>query len=287
MNFLHPIVSTAIVPLVLCFVLAGLIRFAGGERLGRRFAGAAIGTAATAAVVLGLGTPPWPPATGVQKVPYVLAIATVTGIALDARRTGGFTWPAVIASSAAILWIAWPQLAQGRAAALVVPIVLALAMIPISARLAILREEGAMPLVMIVAAGLGLAGVVAVADRSLAIAQIGAALAAAAGAYALWNWPRPRLPLGAAGVVACAAAVASIAALVLLTTKVSPWAIVPIAAIFFADLATWRLTPPPGRARQLLAPVLLGVAAATLAGAAIILATASGHPDRIRTTVDR
>jgi len=279
MNLHHPIVAAAIVPLILCLVLAGVIRFAGRERLGRRFAGAAIGTAATAALLLALGTPQWPPPTGVQKVPYVFAVATVAGIALDARRTDGFTWPAVVASWGAILWIAWPQLAQGRAAALIVPIVLALAMIPISARLAILREDGAMPLVMIIAAGLGLAGVVAVADRSLAIAQIGVALAAAAGAYALWNWPRPRLPLGAAGVVACAAAVASIAALVLLTTKASPWTMLPIAAVFFADLATRRLTPRPGRARQLLAPVLLGVAAATLAGAAIILATASAHAD--------
>jgi len=278
MNFHHPIVATAIVPLILCFVLAGVIRFAGGERLGRRFAGAAIGTAATAAVLLGLGPSPWPPATGVQKVPYVLAVATVAGSTLDARRGGGFTWPAVIGSWAAILWIAWPQLAQGRAAALIAPAILALAMIPISARLAILREDGAMPLVMIVAAGLGLAGI-AVAGASLAIAQIGVALAAAAGAYALWNWPRPRLPLGAAGVVACAAAVASIAALLLLTTKARPWPLIPIAAVFFADLATWRVTPRPARARRLLGPVLLGVAAAALAGAAIILASASGHPD--------
>jgi len=278
MNLHHPIVAAAIVPFILCLVLAGVIRFAGRERLGRRFAGAAIGTAATAALLLALGTAPWPPATGAQKVPYVLAVATGAGIALDARRTGGITWPAVVASWGAMLWIAWPQLAQGRAAALVVPAVLGLAMIPISARLAILREDGAMPLVMVVAAGLGFAGV-AVAGASLAIAQIGVALAATAGAYALWNWPRPRLPLGAGGVLVCAAAVASIAALVLLTTKASPWATLPIAAVFFADLATRRLTPRPGRARQLLAPVLLGVAAATLAGAAIILATASGHAD--------
>ena len=278
MNLHHPIVAAAIVPFILCFVLAAVIRFAGGERLGRRFAGAAIGTAATAAVLLALGTPPWPPATGAQKVPYLLAMATVAGIALDAWRPGGFTWPAVIASWAAILCIAWPQLAQGRVAALVVPVVLALAMIPISARLAVLREDGAMPLVMIVAAGLGMAGI-AFAGASLAVAEVGASLAAAAGAYALWNWPRPRLPLGAAGVVVCAAGIASIAALVLLTTKARPWPLIPIALVFFADLATRRLTPRPGRVRQLLAPVLLGAVAAALVGTAIILATASGHPD--------
>src|SRR5262249_41189182 len=115
-----------------------------------------------------------------------------------------------------------------------------------------------------------------------AVARGGGAPAAAAGASALWSGPRPRLPLGATGVVACAAAVASIAALLLLTTKARPWPLIPIAAVFFADLATWRLTPRPARARRLLGPVLFGVAAAALAGAAIILASASGPPDRTR-----
>jgi hypothetical protein len=280
MNLHHPLVASALAPLVVSLVAAGLIRAAGGADAGRRSACAAIGIAVFVATLLILGSPSWPPVSVGQKLPYLIAVATLAGIALDAgrKRTRSTDLPAVIVSVASVAWMAWPQLVQGRVTAIAAAVVVALVMAAICMRLASLRDDGAIPLVMLVVAGLGLAGIAFV-GASLALAQFGAALAAAAGGFALWNWPRARFPFGAAGLLVSAAALATLATLIVLATGARPWALVPIAAVFYADLVSGRFTPGRGATRRALAPVVLAAIAVVLAGAGVFLAQGAGAPD--------
>ena len=90
---------------------------------------------------------------------------------------------------------------------------------------------------------------------------------------------RSRFPFAAGGLLVSVAALAALATLIVLTTGARPWALVPIAAVFFADPLTRRLTPGRGPAREALAPVVLAAIAAVLAGAGIFLAQGAGAPD--------
>jgi hypothetical protein len=130
----------------------------------------------------------------------------------------------------------------------------------------------------VLAAAVGLAGVV-LASASLAIAQLGVALGVAVAGYALWNWPVPRYPFAAAGVLGGALPLLTLAALTLLLTEAPLWALAPLLLCFFADTLALRLPAGEGRLAQALRPLYVLLLAALPAAAAVALALwASADP---------
>jgi hypothetical protein len=98
---------------------------------------------------------------------------------------------------------------------------------------------------------------------SLVLFQLALAAAAAVGGFALWSWPRPRLPFLASGVLAAGIGGFAIALLTLLLTDIRPWALVPIALVFLGDAAARRM-PIPGRFQRSTVEPIYIVALGTL-----------------------
>ncbi len=169
------------------------------------------------------------------------------------------------------LWLAWPQLRTPTPSL----IVLFVALYALAAlcfwRVMLSREQGLEPVVMILMAAIGLAGVAFI-SGSLSIAQLCAALAAAVGGFALWNWPVSRYPFGTVGIVSGGSALLALAAVTLLLTDASPIALATLALVFFANTISRRIptkTPQHGR---VLEPVFLALVAAIPVVLAMVLA---------------
>jgi hypothetical protein len=129
-----------------------------------------------------------------------------------------------------------------------------------------------------VLAALGLAGA-AFNAGSLALFQVALALAAAVGGFALWNWPTPRSPLGASGVVVGGLGCFAVALLLLLLTQIRPWALLPLPLVFLSAVLSRRLPVPGGLARSTLEPVYVVAIGLVPTVLAILLAQAPPPAD--------
>lgn len=274
MDFHHPVVQSVAVPLAIALALTGGIGVGLGRDRGGAIAAAAAGLALLTATVLIGGAPPWPPASGLHKLPYLLALGLATGVALDlggAGRRGAFG-AAVALMLLALAWLAWPQLGRlgDRAWA-----VLGIAAVTGAATLGSLatteRNSANAPATLMVA-GLGLAAV-AFNAGSLKLFQLAVALTAAVGGYALWNWPKPRHAFGAAGILSAGIAWVMLALLTLLLTDVRPGALLVLAMVFAAAPVA-RCVPLGRLDRRIAEPVLIAVVAAIPAAAAALLGDA-------------
>jgi len=270
MNGYHPAVTSGFIPLAVAFVLTGLVVLLGRGRA-QVLAATSTGMALLVSALLVLGAPPWPPLAATQKLIYLLAGGIVLGVVLGgggSRRAA--LWVAALWLLAAGLWLAWPQVERGELTRLA-PLAL---WFPVTWMLLWrVDQAGAGDLrgvVMLLALALGLAGVAFV-GGSLVLAQLAGASAAALGGFALWNWPRPRLHFGATGILAMGTALAAIAALLLLLTAVSPWALLVLVPIFFLDTPSGGLPGSRGPWAAALTPVWLALLAAVPIIAAVLL----------------
>jgi hypothetical protein len=270
-DFQHPIVQSVAVPLALSLALTGALGLGRGR--GPAVASAAAGAALLAAALLIGGAPPWPPAAGLHKLPWLLALGLGLGVALD---LGGADRRTALGAGIALLllgvaWLAWPQLERlGARAWWLLPA--AGAGIAVLAAMASAPRRSASAPAVLAVAGLALAAV-AFNAGSLKLFQLGIALAAAVGGYALWNWPKPRFDFGAAGLLAVALAWTALALLTGLLTDVRPPALVALLLVFAAGPLARRI--PLGRIdRGLGEPVLAALLAALPAAAAVLLGDA-------------
>lgn len=270
MDLQHPLVQSVAVPLTLALALTGALGLGLGRARGPAVAAAAGGVALLVAAVLIGGAPSWPPASGVHKLPWLLALGLALGVALD---LGGADRRAALGAAVALLllatvWLAWPQLDRlGARAWWLLP--------AIAAGAAVLAAVGAAPRrnasapALLAVAGLALAAV-AFNAGSLKLFQLAVALAAAVGGYALWNWPKPRFDFGAAGLLTAGLAWTALALLTALLTGVRSAALLALLAVFAAGPLARRI--PLGRIDRALAePVLVALLAALPAAAAVLL----------------
>ena len=271
-DFHNPAIQSVLQPLIIAFALAGTIRFFGGMRWGSRLASVAVTAALLLVIVQLLGVPPWVPRTGMHKLSYVVLVAmllsVIVAVVLESRGqifSVGLFWLAL-----SYLWLAWPRL-RNPSLDLIAQLGLLYTMAALTLwRLVDLREQSIAPLIMILLAAIGLAGVAFV-SGSLSIAQIATALAAAVGGVTLWNWPTVRFPCGAAGVVGGGSVLLALMALTFLLTDASLVALAPLVFVFFANTVSRRLSVS-GRLRGVLDPIYLVLVAAVPAVLAIVLA---------------
>jgi len=280
MDLGHPAIQSGILPLTIAFVLTAMLPVIGRSGWGSRTASGAVGVALLASTVLVLGAPAWPAHTGMLKVFYLAAGSLLLGIMLDLQRprprlllSSGLIWMA-----AAFAWLAWPQLDRQHTGWLLAAIWLVGLIMALRVANSPAGDRGAPIMLLVTAASLG--GIAAIAG-SLSIAELGFALAAALGGFMLWNWPRPRYPFGAAGLLGAGVPVLTLALLTLLLTDVSPWSLTPLVLIFVADPLSRRLPAGTGRLRQTLQPVYLALVASVPGAAAVALAWLTRQPDSL------
>jgi hypothetical protein len=195
-----PVGQMAIVPFAVGFLLALVVRIAGGFVWGQRLAAIGIGAAFLAAYYLiHNGVPAFPPAATAQKMFYVATASFALGVVLDlagATRSGGHLF-AFIVPLAALAWMRWPQLAAGPGGALIATlVVLFLASVVVywrqaaSARGADTDEASSaalFPAIQVLVASIGLGGI-ALLGISLAFGSLSIALAAGAGGHLLVSY---------------------------------------------------------------------------------------------------
>lgn len=282
MDLNHPLIESVVLPLALVLLFTAALRHGLGPHRGRTLAAAAVGATVLIAWSLIFGAPTWPARSGIEKLPFIFALALAGGIAADMARPGRLVTAAAIVAAVVIiaLWLGWPQLSGGDPEPLWRLAMAAVLAFGALAGLAATPPEGANRAAMLVAAALGLAGA-AFNAGSLALFQVALALAAAVGGFGLWNWPTPRLPFGASGVAVAGLGCFALALLLLLLTQIRPWALLPLPLVFLSAALSRRL-PVPGRLeRTLVEPlyvVAIGLVPALLA---ILLAQAPPPTDDI------
>lgn len=280
LDLAHPFVGSVLIPLSLSLILTGASLAVSRDGRARRPAAAAIGLALLTAQAVVFGLPSWPPASGPDKLPWLLATLLIGGVLMDLLRparpvTIAVTMIAVVTMS---LWLAWPQLGRGDSALLVMlGLAATLGLVCIGA-LAATPAEGASRATVVIVAALALAGSGFQAG-SLSLMQVALAIAAASGGFALWNWPRARLPLHATGIAVGGLGCVVIALLLLLLTDIRPVALLAVAAVFAAGPLS-RYLPVPGRwSRRTVEPLYVVAIAVLPLVAAVLLSTPPEAPD--------
>lgn len=280
MDLGHPAIQSGILPLITAFVLTAVLRVLGWSGWGSRIASGAVGLALLASAVFVLGLPVWPAHTGMQKFFWLTAGSLLLGALLDLQRapprlllSTGLVWIV-----AAFLWLAWPQLDRPYTRWLLAATCLAGLIVTLRVAKRPAGDRTAPIMFLVAAASLGGIAVIA---GSLSIAELCFALTAALAGFMLWNWPRPRYPFGAAGLLGAGVPVLALALLTLLLTDVSPWSLTPLVLIFVADDLSRRLPAGTGLLRQTLQPVYLALLGAVPGAAAVALAWLTRQPDSL------
>ena len=265
----NPVFQAAVAPFLASLVLVGAITLlAGARRSSFGICGAAIAIAI--AYWLALSLPPFPPRAANHKLGYLIALSTLLSFLLANR-----SWPARFAPALAYLvviaglgWIAQSKIAQGQflEVALVIGVALA-AIVGLSLR----RDEPVDNGVAVLVAAVAVAGIAFLAP-SASLAQLSGAIAAATGGFLLWTWPRRRLDLSEAGLMAVAVPLVLVAGQASLYSRANDAALLVAAAIAFAPAIRAIIARSPALAADTLRPIATGVTAAIIAAAALAIA---------------
>jgi hypothetical protein len=280
LNLDHPLIASVLVPLALALALTAALRFTLGAQGREPLAAAAVGLALLVTHLLTFGAPVWPPQSGVQKLPLLFALLLAGGLAVDLLRPG--RWVVGVAAMAAVaamaLWLAWPQLRGADLAIVLVLVPAALLGLAGLAGLVHAPAEGADRATVLVLSALATAGASFHAG-SLVLFQVALSLAAVVGGFALWNWPRPRLPFAASAVAVGGLGLFAVALLLLLLTSIRPWALLPIPLVFGAGALARHLPVPAPLSRATIGPLYIAAMGLIPVVATILLAQAPSAPD--------
>jgi hypothetical protein len=281
LDLTHPLLANFIVPLSVALASTALIRSLSGVGEGQRLASAGIGVGLLAAYLLSFGVPDWPARSGVDKLPFLVAILFAGGTLADIWRPPRWLMAAatVAAVAAITLWFAWPQLGgTGLTKYGLLSLAALLAVLGLVGLNAVPAETATRP-AMLIAAGLAIAGASFQAG-SLFLMQNALALAAAMGGFALLNWPTPRVPLGVSGlsVGGLGGFALALLLLLLLLTRIPPAALLPLPFVFAAGLVGRRLPVPRRFERDTIEPVSVFAIALIPAVAVILLAQPAAAP---------
>jgi hypothetical protein len=280
MDFHHPLFQSLALPLILAFMVTGMLRGALGAVQGRRWAaaGAAVAIVGTAVWVLG-----WrlPPGGLTERLPWFYAAAALVGLALEAMHAGRRTeW-----LTASILW----ALVLASLAAQPLPLMIGIWVLGTAVIRGVLNEHAARAnaAAILVVASLGLAAVAKTSGSAL-LFELSLALAAAVAGCALWLWPFVRIAFGASGAVVSALAWLVLMQGIALLTPARPVALLLLAGAFSSgSIVRWgrrhlRRSAPgaAANARPWVGPLVVAAVAALWVAAALAVALWGGVRQR-------
>jgi len=271
MNLLaHPVTQSVALPLVIGVVGLALTRLSSAVPL----KGAILTAAVLACVLAMLGMPPWPPRSGMQKLPFLLSAAVLAAVALESFDATGRMRAAVASAFTvgALCWLAWPVLRDGQPASVAALAAGALVSVAVVVRRA--RVGAAPEFVLVLFAGaVGLSATALVA-ASLALAQASGALAAALGLVSAWLLVARAVPGITATLTWGVVALAMLAALTALLTPAPGSAMALLAMLCVADLPFARREA--GARRTVMMGGLAFVLAAAMVAVTVALSDAAG-----------
>ena len=274
----NPAVQVGLLPFAVALVLVIVIRFGGGARLGSRFAALGPCIALLTAYWILEGQPPFPPVGSMQKLPYLVVLAVIVGVVLDAAGAGrtAVRGTAVLFVTVAILWIAQRKLLAGPDVAFILRVlvlwiagVVVLWLLEHAAQTATLRGENAEAKGGLHASALLMVAAFATAavcffggfsGMALVTAPLGAALGAfVLVAYLLFVAGGRTMAFGAMGVIGLGGAwMSGIYVAALFGGDVDKAALAVVAAIIIADLFARRIRLGDGVGARIAEPLLYG-----------------------------
>ncbi|MBS0342326.1 MAG: hypothetical protein JSS56_17540 [Proteobacteria bacterium] len=272
MDLHHPLFQSLVLPLVLAFAATGVLRAMLGPGAGARWAVLGVPLALLAGMSWVLG---WrmPPASLVEKLPWIYFAAALLGAGLEASRAdrkaqwlaAGVLWAIVIVALGKQPWV--PRVGSWLVGMAVIGA--ALYEVPSRAHVA----------ATLVVAGVGLA-LLAMMSGSALLFELSLGLAAAVAGTALWLWPVPRVSLGASGLLVAVIGWLSLAQGVALTTSVRPGAVLLLAAAFSAAdiVRVLRRRLHRGESRAWVEALVVAAVAAAWVAAALAIAQWAGPP---------
>jgi hypothetical protein len=275
----NPALQSTIVPLVAALVLTGGLRLALGPRNGPLLASAGIALGFLVALWTVQGLPPLPPRASNQKILYLVLLGLAVGLALDLTRARRILhWAAIVVLP--LVSFAWigerPVFGDPAGTApmlLVVWTGTALALF----RLHQTAREGATAPVMLMLVAFGVAGIAMLAT-SASMFQLALALGFAAAGFLVWNWPKPRYPLGATGLLGAGMALVAIVDILALFTRTNVLGtavgLAVLFGVFFADRLARRISLQASAVTAALRPVMLGLVCVVVVGLALAAASA-------------
>ena len=237
------LIRSAAVPFLATGLFAGIIRWIAGGGTGKPLAGAAVGVVFIWMLAARLGVPDFPPSPGGDAILYVMLIALLAGIALDAaagmsgRPAAAYQVIAMILFGLGLVYWLEPGISAVSIAAAAVWAVAVLR----------LRRRNLAPAVatgMLTAAGTGMIVLFWIGGLAVEL-ELAIALTAALAGFLLWSWPPLSYP---AGVTLLLAGTGGIFALALRLADAWPASIAAFAVfvfLFFADSAAAAVVKRP------------------------------------------
>jgi hypothetical protein len=265
-----PFVQSALVPLAVSAIGAGLLRLVSGSTHGPAMAGAAIAFAYLAGYVLILGAPVvWPPS-AMQKVFFIAAAGAVFGLSLDLSREARQVTllAAALAPALAMLWLGWPRILLVDWVDIGTLVVVAVAGALVLAELFSRQAEPAESGVKLLIASCALA-LIALVGASASYAQLAGVLAASVAGFLLWLWPAARFRFAASALFGGGLVFVALAGAVAIFSNAPKPALGLLLPIFFADRALGRFDTGINKLNHALKPLLLAVIALIPAIAAV------------------
>lgn len=271
--------QSVIVPLALALVLTGVLRLAGGARIGPRIAASSIVISFLAAYALTSGVPPFPPRASTQKVFYVALGSGLAGVVLELARATPLAARVVaaVAALAVAAWLGWPLARSVGGIAYLMWAGAAAWGVVASWRSLPDRDAGLAPAVPLLAAAAGSAAI-AYFGATLSAAMYGAALACSLGGFMLWNWPKPRFAVAEPVALGAGVTLAGLVSLLVFYTTASRLALVLLLGVFFAGPAARRVSGRLYREKSASGPVILLLACVPPVLAAVVVAWVLSEP---------
>ena len=272
MDIGDPIFQAAIIPLVVGFVLAGVLRVIGRDGRGRVLAGVSITVAFVIAYLVLLGMPEWRPIEPIDKILFIAigavavgAFADITGMPVQIKYALILVIPLF-----GLAWVAEPQIREAAGLADVVTLVLLFTASGVATYRLTLREGSDLtPSIYLGAAAAGL-GLIALFADANPLFHLAFALSAATIGFALWNGPVNRFVPSASLLAGAGAILVALAGTLVLHSGASRTAIAVLVLVFFSDKFVETVRLGGGRIGTALRPL-----AVVAASAVIILAAAA------------
>ena len=210
--------------------------------------------------------PLWPPVSGLEKFPYIVAGSLLLGatLSLSSVRIQASALFAMAATVLMLLWLGWSQLQRAETLWLIGGLGLTgcVLLVRINHIAASLPDKG----IMIGMAALGLAGIAVVSGSAL-VGELAVALASATAGFMFWWISRTGRSLGPLITFAAVIPLLAITALCLLLSDASPIALGLLGLVFFVDRI--RAGSSSVSSRSLSSTVFLALRAGAVAGMAI------------------
>ncbi|HWK43539.1 MAG TPA: hypothetical protein VNT30_02365 [Stellaceae bacterium] len=275
-------VTACLIPLLVGYVVAAVIRYRGGKRLGPGMAASGIGLGFLAGFIGVTGGMPILHSVANHWVGTVAVVATLAGLVFDATGLGGRRLRS-LGIAAALAIVAYltglEPLMQLSPPAIGQMVLFGAGGAAMLARLGILAERGPiaalLPMMLVALTAAGLAAI-AWLDHAQSLAGLALALAAAAVGCLALRWRAPPLAFGAAALLAGGGTLLALGVTLAETVPHPPWPLLLMLPAFWADRVSFG-RPAKGRRRKkpqaspwhialAVLPVLMAVGLAWLLG---------------------